>query len=206
MNGRQPAAMRIAKILGRILGMLRAVPHLVVYLVSLPLVGRGRAFSAASERVGKIPGFLGVYTRWAFYRLTLKHVGRDVHFGYMSLLSKPQASIGDRVYIGRFCTIGWARIEEDVMLADGVQILSGGRQHGRGLQVLEGGREIPMREQAQEFHEIRIGKGAWIGAGAVVMADVGEHALVAAGAVVTRPVPARARVGGVPAKTLTEGN
>jgi acetyltransferase-like isoleucine patch superfamily enzyme len=59
-----------------------------------------------------------------------------------------------------------------------------------------------MRDNAQTFKQVTIGRGAWIGAGAVVMADVGEGALVAAGAVVVKPVPAYARVGGVPAKAL----
>lgn len=51
---------------------------------------------------------------------------------------------------------------------------------------------------------VRIGKGAAIGARAVVLpgVDIGEWAMVAAGAVVTRPVPAYALVVGVPARRV----
>jgi acetyltransferase-like isoleucine patch superfamily enzyme len=51
---------------------------------------------------------------------------------------------------------------------------------------------------------VRIGRGAAIGARAVVLpgVDIGEWAMVAAGAVVTRPVPAYALVVGVPARRV----
>ncbi|XAM01700.1 DapH/DapD/GlmU-related protein [Phycisphaeraceae bacterium D3-23] len=107
----------------------------------------------------------------------------------MTVFSKPAAELGDRVYLGRFCTVGWATIGDDVKVADHVQLLSGGRHHARP-------------SDAVLHAHITIGAGAWIGAGAVVMADVGEGAVVGAGAVVTRPVPAGATVGGVPAKEL----
>ena len=50
---------------------------------------------------------------------------------------------------------------------------------------------------------IRIGAGTWIGAGAVIMADVGRDSIVGAGAVVTKPVPDRVMAAGVPARVLS---
>ena len=44
----------------------------------------------------------------------------------------PEAEVSDRAYIARFCSIGFAKIGEEVMLADQVQILSGGNEHGSG--------------------------------------------------------------------------
>lgn len=51
---------------------------------------------------------------------------------------------------------------------------------------------------------IRIQKGAWIGANAVILAGVsiGKHAIVGAGAVVTKDVPDYAVVVGNPAKVI----
>lgn len=189
--------MNITKTVGQGIGYVRAVTHLLRFWVCKPLLGSQRAFIAASERAGRAPGYLGLYARQAFYRHVLARVGRDVYFGYMSLFSKAQATVGDRVYIGRFCTIGWVEIGDDVMLADGVQILSGRHQHGR--QAEEG---QTRRDHEQAFTKVTIGQGAWLGAGAIVMADVGDGAVVGAGAVVTKPVKAGARVGGVPAQPL----
>jgi len=51
---------------------------------------------------------------------------------------------------------------------------------------------------------VRIGKNAWVGAGATILpgVTVGENAVVAAAAVMTKDVPANATVGGNPAKLI----
>ncbi len=181
------------------IGAIRALPHLVGHACAAALLGERRAFTGASERVGRIPGLCGVYARQRFYGRVLKHLGKDVYIGFMTLFSKPAARLGDRVYIGRFCTIGWAELGDDVKIADSAQILSGGHQHGS---VHEG--RLDVDDGKPNIVKITIGRGAWIGAGAIVMADIGEDAVVGAGAVVTRPVPDGARVGGVPARPLVQ--
>lgn len=187
------------KWIARCLGLLFALPHLIGYWIGCALMGEARAFPAASERIARIPGNLGVYARQSFYCRTLKHVGSDVYFGFMTVFSKPDATVGDRVYIGRFCTIGLADLGDDVMLADGVQVLSGRHQHGKPDNTDD---SQPMRDNAQQFTRVTIGNGAWLGAASVVMANVGDHAVVGAGAVVVKPVDSRTKVGGVPAKLL----
>ncbi len=192
---------QISKTVGRTAGLVLALPNLVGYVLGTRMLGRDRAFALASERLAKRGGLLGIYVRQAFYRYTTGGVGRDVCFGFMSVFSKPAVRIGQRVYIGRFCSIGWAEIQDDVMLADGVQILSGRHQHGAESQ--DGG---ALRDNEQVYRCVTIGRGAWIGAGAVVMADVGAGAVVAAGAVVVKAVAGGAKVGGVPAKSLGSSN
>jgi virginiamycin A acetyltransferase len=192
-------AERIAKTIGRTIGLLLALPVLAGYALTSPMLGKDRAFALSSERLAKRSGLLGIYARQAFYRYTTEGVGRDVCFGFMSVFSKPAVRIGQRVYIGRFCSIGWADIQDDAMLADGVQGRSGRHQHGAKPQDGQS-----LRDNELTFTRVTIGRGAWVGAGAVVMADVGEGAVVAAGAVVVEPVPVFARVGGVPARPLAQ--
>lgn len=190
------------KRIGHVLGFLLAIPYLIGYVLGRAVLGQEHAVTLCSEAVARLPGILGVYVRQAFYRRVLGGVGRDVYFGFMSVFSKPQARVGDRVYIGRFCSIGLAVLEDEVMLADGVQVLSGRHQHGRPGDVGGDGGCGVWRKRPQVFSQVTVGRGAWIGAGAIVMADVGPGAVVGAGAVVVKPVSAGAKVGGVPAEVL----
>lgn len=184
------------KQLAQLIGRASALPARLRYAMLRRVLGDDQTLSAISESIAAAPGHLGVYRRQAFYRGALTRVGRDVHFGFMTLLSKPQAELGDRVYLGRFCTIGWAQIGDDVKIADGVQILSGARHH----QVKAGD---DFATPHITLSPVRIGRGAWIGANAVVMADVGEGAVVGAGAVVTRSVASGTTVAGVPARVIS---
>jgi len=62
-----------------------------------------------------------------------------------------------------------------------------------------------IRHSGHDSAPIQVGRNVWIGRGAVVLkgVELGESCVVGANAVVTRNVPAHARVGGVPARTLT---
>lgn len=191
---------RLAQMIGRLL----ALPARARFAVLSRVVGPERAMSAVSESLARRPGLLGIHTRQAFYCATLTGIGADVHFGFMTVFSKPGAVLGGRVYLGRFCTVGVVTVGDDVKIADGVQLLSGSRHHLQDDTFVGAGADDAG--VAVHHERITIGGGAWIGAGAVVMADVGAGAIVAAGAVVTRPVPAGAVVGGVPARPLPNRN
>jgi acetyltransferase-like isoleucine patch superfamily enzyme len=187
-----------AKKLAQSVAALRAIPMLLRYRLACKIMGRERALSQLSETLSAKTGMMGLYVRHAVYSRILDHVGNDVYIGFMSQFSKTHAQLGDRVYIGRFCTIGSVVMGDDVMLADHVQLLSGRHQHGDSKS------SGILHENSHVYQTITIGKGAWIGAGAVVMADVGEGAIVGAGAVVTKPVAAGDRVGGVPARSIAQ--
>jgi acetyltransferase-like isoleucine patch superfamily enzyme len=193
----RPSALLLLKRLVQGCFSLIVLPRLIAYWMSRTLLGP-RAFGAASESIARIPGMRGVYSRQAFYRRTLSRCGQDCSFGWMSVFSMTDARVGDRVYIGRFCSIGLADIGDEAMLADGVQILSGGREHTRD------DAQAAMQSQRQVYRKVSIGTGSWIGAGAIIMADVGEHAIVGAGAVVNRPVASFSVAAGVPAKIVKE--
>ena len=175
----------------KILGVMN-IWRLPVYRITSRLFGSEHAMRGLSESLSRVPGLLGVITRAAVYRRVLAKVDNDVHIGFGTLLSSPFAEIGDRAYIGRGCTVGWAMIGSDAKVADHVQLLSGGHHHGGD----HAGEDDAVKSP------ITIGRGAWIGAGAIVMADVGPGAIVGAGAVVTRPVPPLTKVAGAPAKPI----
>ena len=121
------------------------------------------------KRVPVIPRFLSLFNRVVFaVQLPAEtRVGRGVELGYSGLgtVIHARAVIGDRVSIGAGVVIGGRShiyevpiIEDDVMLGVGAKILG----------------------------PVRVGRGAQVGANAVVLTDV----------------PAGAVVGGIPARVL----
>jgi acetyltransferase-like isoleucine patch superfamily enzyme len=103
---------------------------------------------------------------------------------------------GRNVFVNHGCTamdLGGIAIGDDVMLGPNVQLISSGHPV-----------DPATRRSQITTAPVRIGRGAWIAAGATVLqgVTVGEDAVVAAGAVVTRDVPARTLVAGVPARIV----
>lgn len=117
--------------------------------------------------------------------------------------------IGPFVEIQRGAIIGErCKIQSHSFVCDGVQI-GDGVFVGHGVMFVND--KFPRAtndagelagEADWELLRVRIGDGATIGSGAIVLGGVtvGENALVGAGAVVTRDVPAGATVAGVPAR------
>ena len=113
-----------------------------------------------------VPGGIGDHFRVAYYRLTLAecHMSSRISFG--TFFAHPEARVGARVYIGSYCIMGKATIGERTQVASAVQVLSGQHQHIRD--------ESGSAFQAGDFKNVTIGQDCWLGAGAIVMADVGE--------------------------------
>jgi acetyltransferase-like isoleucine patch superfamily enzyme len=133
-------------------------------------------------------------------------IGRDVvihEHVFLAMTHQPGApppllEIGDRVRIGRFCLIsvtGHTVIEDDVLISDEVHI--GDTYHRYDVPGV-GVQDQPLTEPGP----IRIGRGALVNFGAIILRDVtvGEEAYVHAGAVVTRDVAPRTEVIGAPAR------
>ena len=107
--------------------------------------------------------------------------------------------IGDRTSINEGCIItAVERIEigSDVMLAPGVYVLDVDHR----FEI----RSIPISLQGYDVSPVVIGKGVWIGTGAVVTKGVkiGEGAIIGANSVVTRDIPPYSIAAGVPARVL----
>lgn len=176
--------------------LLLASPAWLGYHAAALLFGRQQAFAGWSQAFSLFPGLCGVYFRRAFYQLVLPECGNGTCLTFGTVISHPTARIGRNVYVGAYCVLGDIALEDDVLLGSHVSIINGGAQHG--IERID----VPVREQPGAFPRVTIGRDAWIGDRAVVMADVGKHAVVAAGAVVTKPVPDFAIVAGVPAKIV----
>jgi acetyltransferase-like isoleucine patch superfamily enzyme len=175
---------------------LGAAPWALLYAVAALAASRARAFAWASQRAARWPGLWGAYRRRTLLRLLGGDVARDCHIEFGTLLSKPAVQIGPGAYVGAYCCLGDVRIGAKTMLADGVHVPSGAAQHGMARL------DIPMADQPGCCETVTIGADCWIGAAAVILADVGDHAVVAAGAVVTAPVEPYAIVAGVPARPV----
>jgi virginiamycin A acetyltransferase len=150
-------------------------------------------FATCSQIVGAFPGVVGIYLRRGFCRMTLEESATDVSIGCGTWLSHPEITIGRRVYIGGRCSVGMCDIGDDVLIGSNVDILSGRRQHESNDPT------VPRNVQGGAFTRVRIGRNAWIGNSAVVMADVGDDSVVGAGSVVIKPIPSGSVAVGNPA-------
>lgn len=153
-------------------------------------------FRSVSEFLSFVPYFPGVIVRYEFYRFALKNCGKNVVIEYGTIFIYPDVSIGDNVLIGRYNIVHHCDFGDYVITGERCTFLSGSRQHN--FQRVD----VPIAMQGGQKRRIRIAGDCWIGAHAVVMDDVGRGAIVGAGAVVVHPVETNAIVVGNPARSL----
>jgi acetyltransferase-like isoleucine patch superfamily enzyme len=108
--------------------------------------------------------------------------------------------IGRNVYVGFLVMIDgeypeYIEIEDEASIGPGVIIMahSGASPFHQRLKIYGEGPK-----------KVRIGRGAWIAAGAIILPGVtiGKGAIVTAGSVVSRDVPSDTMVGGHPARAI----
>lgn len=141
-----------------------------------------------------VPGLPGVFLRRAFYKQTLQHCGSNVHIGFGTYFTHREARVEESVYIGSYALIGSVILRKHCLIGSRASLLSGGQLH-----VMD---ELGNWDAADRsrMRQIEIGEHAWLGEGALTMADIGARAMVAAGAVVSTTVPERVMVAGNPAR------
>ncbi len=174
----------------------------VFLLCALPaalLCGFGRIeilFALFAQGLAIYPGFIGSFARAAFYNMTLKSCSVDVVIGLGSYFSRRDAMVEPNVSIGSYCVIGRARIGARSQISSHVEIPGGRAQHVRD----QLGRLSNTLEDTGDV--LSIGEDCWIGAGAIVMANVGSQSTIGAGSVVVQEIPPGVVAVGAPAKPV----
>jgi len=129
-------------------------------------------------------------------------LGHDVYIGHDTILKGyhlNELQIGSGTWVGQQCffhSAGGLTIGQDVGIGPGVKIITSVHQeHGRGT---------PILHSQLDFAPVHIEDHADLGVGSIVLpgVTVGRGAQVGAGAVVTADVPEYAVVAGVPARVL----
>jgi acetyltransferase-like isoleucine patch superfamily enzyme len=134
--------------------------------------------------------------RIAYYCLTLEECSIESRIQFGSFFVHPKVRVAQGVYIGCYCVLGQTSIGERTQIASGVQILSGGQQHPRDSEGRIMGAEHGI------FEMVSIGADCWIGAGSIILAEVGEGTTLGSGSVVVYPVPPRSIAMGNPARVV----
>lgn len=160
------------------------------------VTGGEAAFVFWSQFFALAPGVPGVFARRGFYRLTLKGCTGDFYIGFGAVFSHREAVIEDSVYVGPYAIVGSARLRRGCLIGSRAGIVSGSALH----ELDANGRRTPT--DRRQLRAVEIGEDAWLGEGAIVMADIGKSATVAAGAVVSSAVAAGVVVAGNPARFI----
>jgi acetyltransferase-like isoleucine patch superfamily enzyme len=184
--------MRLFKVAVQAISLVAALPFAVVALFGRFQIG----YILGAHSLALAPGVIGDYLRIAYYRLTLRECSLFSRISFGSFFVYPETRVAPGVYIGPYSVLGRCRIGERTQIASAVQILSGGHRHVRDESGQIGGSETGR------VVEVRIGSDCWIGAAAILMADVGDGSTVGAGSVVTKAVPPGVVVAGNPARIL----
>ncbi|MDD5603333.1 MAG: acyltransferase [Eubacteriales bacterium] len=164
---------------------------MLYYLMARHLPGSGLPYSLGSRAVR---GFL--------CRRIFKKAGKGINIEHGVFFSSGrEIEIGDNSGIGIDCRItGPLVIGSDVMMGPDVMIFTQNHENKR--------LDIPMRLQTAPKKKVIIGDDVWIAARAIILPGItiGRGAIVGAGAVVTKDVPEYAVVGGNPARIIRYRN
>ena len=178
----------------------RVVLYSVCYVMLSPIFAARwlhlMSFETASKGLSLIPGLGGMWMRRVWYKATLSHCGENLYVDFLGAIRTPKTSIGNNVYIGHSCWIGWADIGDDVMLGGHIVVLSGARQHEFERT------DVPIRLQEGHPVQVKIGRDVWVGNGSIIAADISEGNVVGLGSVVTKTHAPYSIIVGVPARVV----
>lgn len=159
---------------------------------------------------------IGRLLKWPIYKLIRMYAlgknvtaHKSVQIGIGTLITAPRAmSVGEGTIIGKYCTLQTSgSIGRGVLIANSVGLV--GRadhdSHAIGVPI----RYSPWIWEEDYAGDVRQGEiviedDVWIGYGAILLSPlrIGRGAIISAGALVVRDVPPYTVVGGVPARPV----
>lgn len=146
------------------------------------------------------PSGLGILIRMWLYKIFLKKSGKGLRIAEMVTIKFPEhISVGNNVSFNEYDWIdgnGEITIGNYVSIGPDVKLIS--FEHGyKNI-------DMPIKLQPKQMGKIRIEDNVWIGAGAIITANVtiGTGSIIGAGSVVLEDVDAYSIVAGIPAKVL----
>ena len=122
-------------------------------------------------------------------------------YGVMLLTHGGTIELGENCSVNEYCMLyghGGLKIGNNVSIATGTVIVPANHNFSR--------RDVPFKLQGSTGHGIALEDDIWVGANATILDGVriGKGAIVGAGAVVTRDVAPYTIVGGTPARFIKE--
>jgi acetyltransferase-like isoleucine patch superfamily enzyme len=169
-----------------------------VQTVASSLAGLVDAEISLQELLASLPsGRLVHWSRKAFLQRRLRSCGSDLDVSQGVIFEFPERiDLGDRLFVNRGTLItahADIHIGDDVLIGPYVVINSGNHNYFDLTQ--------PISSQGHRADPITIGNDVWLGAHCVILrgVKVGDGAVVAAGAVVIEDVPPHTLVAGIPA-------
>lgn len=171
---------------------------LVVAFPAGILCGFGRVqtiYTLFAQLFALLPGFIGSFSRAAFYKLTLESCSIDVVIGFGTYFSRREIVLNSNVSIGSYCIIAHAQIGARTQISSHVEIPGRSLQHTRDAYG-------QLSDSLDQGDYLTVGPDCWIGAAAVILANVGAHSTIGAGSVVTKDIPPGVVAVGIPAKPI----
>jgi len=172
----------------------------IAYCCESRIIGKRKAIAVMSETIGIIPGIFGEWLRRGFIQWVTGLPLKNCCLSFGVLFSDPRLKIGDGVYIGRRCDIGYVEIGCNCVIGSGVHILSGMHQHGIADM------DIPISDQPGVYSRVVIGSGCWIGNGSIIGKNIGNNCVVGSGSVIVKEIPDNVIAAGNPAKIISYRN
>lgn len=183
---------RTVKGVGLFVGLLLAAPG----AAASHLTGSVNVFRTWGELYSLIPGLIGRYVRAAYYHMTLAKCPMNLNIGIFSKFNHRQSEVGNGVMIGSYCSIGLVTFADHSACAEKTSILSHSPQHN----FTDTSRLV--LSESNPPTRVTVGYDSHIGAGCMVLADIGEKCIIGPGSVVVNDIEDYSIAVGNPARVV----